>query len=203
MKIKQIFPLLVLCASTFASAAPVFMTNPVDPSLAGSSVVDFTGEAQGYFSSRTFGGGDVTVNTTGSDLNIENTYGGSYASSGNYLANGAGGNGFNIVFANAVSAFGFNWGAADRPWTMRLFDASNAMIGSFAVAAQTDPYAAFIGADGNGQTIKSINMVASSYDYMLLDNLQYTASNASVPEPTTLAMLGLGMLGLFGARRRK
>lgn len=203
MQIKKIFPLVILCGSTFASAAPVYLTSPVDPSLAASSLIDFNAEAQGSFVSRSFGGGAVTIGTAGSALDIENSYLGGYGTSGNYFANAAGGNGFDIVFTDDVSAFGFNWGSANVAWTMQLFDASSILIGSFVVPAQSGAFAGFVGVDGNGLMIKSVNMVPSAYDYVLLDDLKFTPCGTSVPEPAPLALLGLGMLGFLGARRRK
>lgn len=202
MKISSLVAVAALLASNMVSAAPVYLTNSADSSLSGSTLLNFNAEAAGSFTSRAFGS-NVTMSTSGLALNVESTYAGSYAATGNYVANGSGGNSFDIVFTNAVSAFGFNWGAADQSWTMNLLDSSNAMIGSLFVAAQTSPYAAFIGANGNGQLIKTVQMVQSGYDYILLDNLQFVqGSVSSVPAPASLALLGLAMAGLVVARRK-
>lgn len=192
-----------LFAATSASAAPIYLTNSADSSLSGSTLLNFNAEALGSFNSRAFGS-NVTLSTSGTALNVESIYAGSYAATGNYVANGSGGNSFDLVFTNAVSAFGFNWGAADMSWTMNLLDSSNTLIGSLFVAAQTDPYAAFIGANGNGQLIKTVQMVQANYDYILLDDLQFVqGSGTAVPEPASVALLGLSLAGLAALRRRK
>lgn len=192
-KIQTVAVLLTMCFASQASAT--LITSATDPTLNGSTLIDFNSEALGGFTSRTFNG-DVTFNGS---MNVETTYSGGYGSTGAYLGTPQGGS-FDIVFANVVSAFGFSWGAADKSWTMSLFDASNVLIDTLNIAAQTSPYVGFIGANGGG--ISRVSMTASSFDYILLDDFQYVTT-ASVPAPTALTLIGLGLAGIRFSRRKK
>lgn len=197
---------LLLSVCCAANAAPSLITNSADAALAGSTTLDFNAEAQGTFTTQIFGGA-VTISSAGS-LYVENTYANQYGATGNYVTNQQTPNPVTLTFGSSVSAFGFNWGAADQPWTLDLFDTANNLIGTFGIPAQTDPFVGFIGANGGGLAIGSARLTSLSsygYDYFLLDNLQYVTGNGSngIPEPTTAALLGFGMAALGMARRRK
>ena len=205
MKKCLISAALTLTVVGAANAAPVFFTNAADPALAGASSIDFNSEALGAFTSRTFDG--AVVFSSPQNLFVKNTYSGGYASSGRYVANQENPDPVTISFVSAVSALGFNWGAADQPWIIEVFDTSNALLGILNVAAQTSPYAGFIGIDGDGALIGSVRLTDQSsygYDYFLLDNLQYvTGQQNHVSEPAGIALVGLGLAALGLSRRRK
>lgn len=184
-----------------AQAAPTLLTSSAVAALTNASLINFDSAAFGNFTSRDFGG--VTVaSSTSNGLAIDSTYSGAYAATGRYLTNFGNGGTLTFSFTNAVSAFGFNWGAADQPWTMQVFDIHNVLLTTLNIAAQSGSYAGFIGADGNGSAIGSVKLTTAGFqDYVLIDNVRLAAAN--VPEPGSLALAGLGLAVAIGASRRR
>ena len=124
--------------------------------------------------------------------------------SGRYLTNFYTPGTLTFTFTTAVSAVGFNWGAADQAWRMQVFDLDNVLLSTLNIAAQTaaSNYAGFIGASGNGSAIGSVKLTSvGSTDWVMIDNLRTVAAN--VPEPGSLALAGLGLALAIGASRRR
>jgi hypothetical protein len=117
---------------------------------------------------------------------------------GNNLGNFAPGlvDPFFIDFTTDVSAAAF--AMVTNP-TTSTFTAllNNVPVESFSVGTTFTSPNDFYGF--TGITFNQIE-VSTSGAFMLLDNLQF---NSAVPEPTTLALLGTGLLGLVMMRRRK
>jgi hypothetical protein len=195
---------MVMLVASFGSAFASPIIAGDDPALVGAAVIDFNAETEAEFTSLTVAS---FVTFTGvNSLYVESTFADQYGMTGNYLSNQFNGGAFTISFAKPVSAFGFNWGAADQPWTMSLFGVNNTLLETIDIAAQIDPYAGLIG----GVNLSGITSVVftdlSSYgfDYILLDNLQYVQANVvEVPEPSSMLLLGLGLVALVVAVRRK
>ena len=202
---KSTFLALVAVLLSPMAANADLITSSADSSLSGSTLIDFNAETHGTFDSRSFDSGAVTF--AGPGMTVQSQYcgasgDGQYGGGGNCIGTPLG-TSFSIVFADPVSAFGFSWGAADQAWTMNVYGAGG-LLESLSIAAQVYPHRGFIGSNGSAGNITSVYMSASSFDYILLDDFQYkSGSTSSVPEPGTLALLGIGLAGMGLMRRRK
>ncbi len=132
MRFSKLIAIAALFFSAAAQASPSLITNSGDSSLTGATVYDFSADANQSFTSHTFGGAFTTSSSSGS-LFIENTYSGQYASTGQYLASQFSVGPFTISFASGVSAFGFNWGAADYAWTLNAYSSGGSLLESLTV----------------------------------------------------------------------
>lgn len=192
-------------ASGLSFAAPIVGTSGVGaPVVPGATaVVDFEAQGNSTFGSLTVG--DVTFTGIGGNLVTENQYAGQYNGRGRYyLQNNSGSTpGVRFDFANAVSAFAFNWGASDYTWTLSAFDSLNNLIESFTTPITSSSNAGeYIGLSGSG--IKYATLTSSNSDYIFVDNFTIAAdAGNTVPEPASLALVGLALAGVAVARKRK
>ncbi len=191
----------ILTALSFgAQATPI--TSAADPALAGAVVQDFESIAAGEYASLALPG--VTINGVGGNLTICNGCGGgagAYGDVGQSLQNTGGTPfSFDLVFTNAVSAFGIRAGAFNGPWTYTAYDALDNVIETVNL---NNPCC---GAFFNGIAhpgIARVNLNGAG-DWVVFDDLQFVAAAArDVPEPGTLAIFGLGLAGLAATRKRK
>lgn len=191
--------------STFAQAA--LITSSTVSALDGATVIDF--ESQAFGSSTSYTIGDVTFSNAGTGtLEIADyTYGGVYGTTGRELSTRTSRGSFNIDFDAPVSAFGMNWGAADGYWNMYVYDDSNNLLESLFIPAQTSPYVGYIGSDAGNMS--HIELVGQYSDWVKIDDFAYvgagntvTDPTVSVPQPATLALLGMGLIGMAVGRRR-
>lgn len=189
-----------LSASTFAYP----ITSPADTALAGGSVIDFSAQTIGRYTSLAIG--DVTFTANDMDLSINDDYSNSYNTTGQYLSNeNYSNNGFsslNIDFAGGVNAFGFNWGASDYTWTLSVFDDMDVLIESTILPDTHESNSGeFFGIAANGIAYAVLTNNNSTYDWIFIDN--FTTSTSAVPVPAAVWLFGSGLLGLIGLFRNK
>jgi hypothetical protein len=204
---------LIAAAGLFAGtgtsfAIPITGTGDTSlaPALAGSTLIDFDAGPTGSFASYT--SGNVTFTGVGAPLNVGPDFNGSFNTRGvNSLFNG-----FDLDpdamrsdFAAPVSAFAFLWGAADNTWDLRAFDAANNLIESLAIGPVFSSNAGdYFGIAAGGIAYATLTDRLDNIgggDFVFIDNFRYGGA-VSVPEPSTLAVFGLGLLALGFGRRR-
>jgi hypothetical protein len=200
---------LILAASALlagsAFATPISGASGAGaPSVPGATtVLDFDSMGNTTFSSVTFG--NVTISGMGGSLRSSNQFAGQYNGRGAYYLDNAQGNtsGFRFDFANTVTAFAFNWGAADDTWTLSAYDASNNLIETMLpTATHGSNSGEYFGLADTG--IKyAVLSDASPGDWVFVDNFVVAEASANVPEPASLALFGAAFGAAALVRRRK
>lgn len=190
-----------------AAATPISGTDGTGtPTIAGQTgIATFDATPLGRTSSVT--SGNVTVSGIGGSIRAANDYPNQYNGRGAaYLDNDSGAtNGFRFDFASIVNAFAFNFGASDEVWMLTAFDAAGHMLESVqAPVTSTSNAGDYIGLSVGG--IQYATLTTQFSDWVFVDNLVYAAASthsSAVPEPGSIALIGLGIAGVFAMRRRK
>lgn len=197
-----------LSAPASASLISGFGLPGSDPSLAGATVVDFSAQTAGTYTSLavggvTFGGGNGTFLVTDNLAGSYNTTGRNLQNEQNQGSTSI----LNFTFASPASAFGFNFGASNEDWLLEAFDASNNLLESHTLTQTWFSNAGdFFGIAASGiasaRATQMTHVNDAGVDWILLDNFSYVAGRQSVPEPGSLLLIGLGLAGLSMSRRR-
>ncbi len=203
--IGALFVLVFIFVSTPSHA--YFITSSGDASLTGASVDDFEGWTAGASWAGAYGA-DISYVANDNHFGLLSDFSGLYNTSGQYLDNNNyEDNGFSsltITFNNGTAAFGFNWGAAEpwAAWELTAFDASDTLLESY-ILPSTGPSNAgeFFGIAADNISYATLSW-GGEYDWIFIDNMTY-ATNAPVPEPSTILLLGGGLAGLAFYRRKR
>ena len=107
---------------------------------------------------------------------------------------------FGLKFGQDVSAASFAMVSNSSSWNFKaLLD--GVAVDSFSATVNTASNNFF---GFNDLVFDEIQIVSPVSDYMIIDNLSFIAAEvADVPEPASLALVGLGLLGMSSLRRKK
>lgn len=192
-------------APLMAAAVPITgQGQPTDNiNLTGGTVIDF--ESGGASSSPSLTIGNVTF-TGNANIEIANDFAGQFNTRGVFHITNFGRlpSSFTFTFGAPVNAFGFLFGASDEIWDLTARDSGNNVLETLAVNPVLSSNAGdYFGIAASG--IASATLVLrQGLDYVFIDNFTYTAGSTAVPEPATLALVGLALagLGLRGKARK-
>lgn len=201
--------LAILATALAAHAAQITGTgDPLsNPALIGGIQENFDTTAAGDYTSLTFGNFTLTglnaAFTIGSDFNGNyNTTGGQSVLTGFDNMPSA----YRFSFANPVSAFAFNWGAADTTWTLNTYNSVGGLLESLIVPPTFGSNnLEYFGATGPISYADLTSDGGPGSDYVFIDRVTYSAgATASAPDGgTTAVLVGLGLAAMAVVRRRQ
>jgi hypothetical protein len=205
-KTLQAFTVIFFVFALCFSANAYFINSASDPALVGASVTTFDTDTPGAYTTYITNDNNLQIDSLdGRSFYISADYAGQYNNPGQAIENAYGTGSFKFSGpggGGTTSAFGFNWGASDTAWTLTAYGISNNLLESYQLPITYSSNAGdFFGIAAPG--IYYVTLTGDSGDYVFVDNFTIEqGGNHQIPEPATMLLLGLGLMGLAGIRRK-
>jgi hypothetical protein len=184
-----------------AQAGPI--SSLADPSLAGGTYVDLSGQTVATYTTLTVGALTFSAFGSSGQFSITNFLDGQFNMTGNSIDNDSGlGYGIKIQFATPISAIGFHYGGLDNPFTVSAYsDVNSTSLIESDVFVMND--SANQGNDGKvagissgSSNIYSLLITPQPGDWSFYSDFTYATSAVTsdpTPEPAGWMLLSAGM----------
>ena len=217
--LNKVLSAAVVGVSLATAASPAFavslITGTGDPltAIPGGNQITFETVATGEYSTLAVQGVTFAPDSgyggtpAGTGEYVNGSYSGSYNTTGQSLQNTYASDAFNalkITFSTPVSAFAFNWGAADYNWFIDTYNGSTLLGTETLLATFGGNAGTYDGVQDTSADITSAVLYVDTTsgssgipDYVFIDNFTFSGSAvAATPLPSTWTMLIAGFIGL-------